>query len=67
MGEEFFDHEEVRGGCEGGIEGQDWAGASETVAGEVELGHCVDCIHIAPLAEVRTEKCSWRKRTVLQV
>lgn len=43
VGEEFFDEEEVRGGGEGGVEGEDGAGAAEAVAGEVELGHGVYC------------------------
>lgn len=37
MGEEFFDEEEVGGCCEGGVEGEDGAGAFEAVAGEVEF------------------------------
>lgn len=44
VGEEFFDEEEVRGGGEGGVEGEDGAGAAETVAREVELGHGVYCV-----------------------
>lgn len=43
VGEEFFDEEEVRGGGEGGVEGEDGAGAAQAVAGEVELGHGVYC------------------------
>ena len=43
VGEEFFDDEEVGGGGEGVVEGEDGAGAFEAVAGEVEFGHCVDC------------------------
>lgn len=42
VGEEFFDEEEVGGCCEGGVEGEDGAGAFEAVAGEVELGCRVD-------------------------
>lgn len=43
VGEEFFDEEEVRGGGEGGVEGEDGAGAAQAIAGEVELGHGVYC------------------------
>ena len=32
----------MRGGGEGGVEGEDGAGAAEAVAGEVEFGCCVD-------------------------
>ena len=42
VGEEFFDEGEVGLGVEGGVEGEDGAGAFEAVAGEVELGHGVD-------------------------
>ena len=31
------------GAGEGGVEGEDGAGAAEAVAGEVQFGHCVDC------------------------
>lgn len=37
VGEEFFDEEEVRGGCEGGVKGEDGAGAFEAIAGEVKF------------------------------
>lgn len=43
VGEELFDEEQVRGGGECGVEGEDGAGAAETVAGEVEFGGCVYC------------------------
>lgn len=43
VGQELFDEEEVRGGCEGGVEGEDRTGAAEAVAGKVEFGSCVDC------------------------
>jgi len=39
--EELFDELEVRGGGEGGVEGENGAGAFKAVAGEVEFGHCV--------------------------
>lgn len=41
--QELLDEREVRGGVEGGVEGEDGAGAAQAVAGEVEFGCCVDC------------------------
>ena len=43
VGQEFFDQEEVRGGGEGAVEGEDGPRALEAVAGEVEFRHRVDC------------------------
>ncbi len=58
VGEEFFDEEEVRGGGEGGVEGEDGAGAAEAVAGEVELGHGVYCV--GQLGTPRNARVVWR-------
>lgn len=41
--QELFDKDEVRGGVEGGVEGEDRARAAQAVAGEVEFGGRVDC------------------------
>lgn len=41
VSEDFFDEEEMWGGGEGGVEGEDGSGAFETIAGEVKFGHGV--------------------------
>ncbi len=45
VSEKFFYDKEVRCSSEGVVEGENWAGAFEAVAGKVELGHCVDWVH----------------------
>ena len=53
VSEEFFDDEEVRGGCEGVVEREYRTGAFEAVAGEMELGHCVDWVQSGLVPTVR--------------